>query len=90
MGRYALALDPELVGMYTAWADAWEARASMYEEATQGVRTAAVVAVQSSVSGDRVNAERYFSVAKRWEEARRSAVALSYRSCIETNPNREG
>lgn len=89
MGRTALHYMPDLVQMFTAWADAWEARASTYKEATEGVRTSAVVAVGSSVSGDRVNAERYFSLAKRWEEARRAVLSVSYRSYLETIPNPE-
>lgn len=91
MGRTALHYAPGLVGMFDAWARAWDERHATWKAADDGARASAHAAVVARVEGRVDDARRLFASASHAAAvAREVRGALSYRSCIETNPNREG
>jgi len=90
MGRYALHHAPGLVGMFDAWARAWDERHATWKAADDGARMSAHAAVVASMEGRADDARRLFASATHAAAVEREVRgALSYRSCIETNPNRE-
>ena len=90
MGRYALHHAPGLVGMFDAWARAWDERHETWKAADDAARSSAHAAVVASVEGRADDARRMYATASHAASvAREVRGALSYRSCIETNPNHE-
>jgi hypothetical protein len=91
MGRTALHYMPDLVPMFTAWAAAWDERRAVFTAADKGARASAHAAVVASVEGRGNDARRLFESAARAAEcAREVSGPVSYRSLLETIPNREG
>jgi len=89
MYRNALHYAPELVGMFRAWAVAWEARNKQWEACKRDAEEHARASITAAADGRNDDARRSFHLAVQAEGDARGVRALSYRSFLETIPNLE-
>lgn len=89
MLRTATHYAPELVGMFRAWAAAWEARRNQWEACKGDAEKHALAAIKAAADGRNDDARRSFHLAVQAEGDARGVRALPYRSFLETIPNLE-
>lgn len=88
MARYASAMLSDLEPMFSAWAAAWEWRKANYEACVKLRKHHALAAVEASASGDAEVARQHYALAVEASRAMADVCASSYRSYLETIPNR--
>ena len=89
MARNASHYAPELVDMFNAWANAWDARARDYSTWTDRAKDHTADAIAEALEGRKEEVRRSFAHAVAAAERARACSSVLYRSFLETIPNGE-
>lgn len=89
MLRNATHYAPDLVGMFGAWASAWDARLQAYKMAREEAEREAAHSVRFMSRGMREEAEMAYQRATAACKREHDAILLTYPCFLETIPNRK-